>query len=81
MDGHVVSKDNGYITSKNGNRTQKWMTSGWELLVEWCNGSSDWVPLKNMQDLKDTNPVELDMTNKITEEPAFAWQVKYCLDK
>lgn len=57
------------------------MTFGWELLVEWFDGSTDWVPLKN---LKDTNPVKLAkyaVANKITEEPAFAWWVKYCLDK
>ncbi len=41
----------------------------------------DWVPLK---DLNDTNAIELAeyaVANKISEEPAFAWWVNYCLDK
>jgi hypothetical protein len=33
-------------------------TRGWELLVEWRNGSSDWVMPKGM---KDSHPVELAM--------------------
>jgi hypothetical protein len=54
---------------------------GWELLVEWRDGSTDWVALK---DLKDTNPIELAeyaVANKIAEEPAFKWWVSFCLQK
>ena len=77
----AISIQDGYDISRNGNRTPKRTTVGWELLVEWRDGSTDWVPLK---DLKDTNPVELAeyaVANKIAEEPAFKWWVDFCLRK
>jgi hypothetical protein len=45
-------------------------------LVSWKDGSTDWIPLK---DLKESNPVEVAkyaVANKIAEEPAFAWWVR-----
>jgi hypothetical protein len=54
---------------------------GWELLVEWKDGSSDWVAL---EDLKEFHPVELAAyaTNReIQDEPAFAWWVPHVLKK
>ncbi len=32
------------------------MTRGGKLLVAWLDGSTDWIPLK---DLKESNPVEV----------------------
>jgi hypothetical protein len=48
-------------------------TRGWQLLVKWKEGGSDWIPLK---DLKESYPVEVAeyaIANKISAEPAFAW--------
>ena len=45
------------------------------MLVEWRDGSSDWVSLK---DLKDSYPVELAVyakENSLEDEPAFVWWV------
>ena len=45
------------------------------------DGSTSWVPLK---DLKESNPVETAeyaVANFIHEEPAFAWWVKDVLRK
>lgn len=44
--------------------------------VEWKDGTTSWLPLK---DLKDSNPIELAeyaVANKVSEEPAFAWWVR-----
>ena len=68
--------EQGFHVSKNGNRTPKRTTRGWKLLVQWRDGTSDWVPLK---DLKDSNPVEVAeyaVSNGIDSEPAFHWWVK-----
>ena len=46
----------GMISLGNGNMVPKKTTQGWYLLVEWKDGSSSWIPLK---DLKAYNPVEL----------------------
>jgi len=57
------------------------MTKGWDLCVKWRDGSTSWLPLK---DVKNTNPVELAeyaITNKIADEPAFAWWIPEVLKK
>ena len=50
-------------------------TKGWDLCVLWKDGSTSWVPLK---DLKESNPIEVAefaVAHKIHHEPAFVWWV------
>ena len=75
-DDTAISKDQGFITSHNGNEVRRKTTKGWKLCVEWKDGSTTWVPLS---ELKASNPVEVSeyaVANHIVEEPAFAWWVK-----
>ena len=75
----AVSIDDGYIISKNGNKVPRKTTVGWELLVQWKDGSTSWCKLI---DLKSSNPVETAeyaVMNKIGEEPAFKWWAKHVL--
>jgi hypothetical protein len=77
----AVSLANGYITNTSGTRKPKITTAGWELEVEWKDGSVTWVPLKH---LKESNPVELAeyaVANRIEEEPAFKWWTRHTLRK
>ena len=77
----AIPKSQGTYVNPYGVRRRKTTTRGWELLVEWRDGSSDWVSLK---DLKDSYPVELAIYAKertIEDEPAFAWWVPYVLRK
>jgi hypothetical protein len=79
--GHALSKDDGFTTDRKGKRHPRITTRGWELQVEWRDGSATWVPLK---ELKQSNPVEVAeyaVANKIAEEPAFAWWVRDALRK
>ena len=78
-DDSAIAKVDGFIKSISGNLHCKRTTCGWKLLVEWKDGSVDWVPLK---DLKQSNQVELDeyaVSNEIIDEPAFNWWVKETL--
>jgi len=80
-DGTAVSKDDGYETTRDGVRRPRRTTKGWKLLVSWSDGTSSWVPLK---DLKESHPVqvaEYALANKILEEPAFAWWARHVLRK
>ena len=79
--GQALSKDDGFTTDRKGKRHPRITTQGWELQVEWRDGSATWVPLK---ELKQSNPVEVAeyaVANKIAEEPAFAWWVRDALRK
>jgi hypothetical protein len=80
-DGTAVRKDDGLETTKDGRTRPRYTTKGWKLLVSWKDGSTSWIPLK---DMKDSFPVELAeyaMANKLLEEPAFAWWAKHVLRK
>jgi len=69
----AVPKEAGYTIGYNRNRHMKKTTKGWDICVEWCDGTTSWLPLK---DVKQANPLELAKyasTNKILDEPAFAW--------
>ena len=71
-DGSAVSADDGMVA---GTQQRRWTTKGWSLLVEWKDGGSSWIPLK---DLKESNPIEVAeyaIANKLVHEPAFAWWV------
>jgi hypothetical protein len=80
-DNSAITIADGYTTGRAGNRIPKITTRGWQLLCQWRDGSSDWIPLV---ELKDSNPVELAeyaVANKIQEEPAFKWWVSTVLRK
>ena len=51
----AIDHENRYFI-KNGRKYAKWTTRGWLLCVKWKDGSTSWVPLK---DLKEGNPIEL----------------------
>lgn len=79
--GAAMTKDDGWLTTRSGHQVQKKTAHGWSLLVEWKEGSSDWVPLK---DLKESCPIELAecaKANKMDDEPVFVWWVNDALHK
>jgi hypothetical protein len=78
----AVPQSKGIYVNSYGVTRRKITTRGWELLVEWHDGSNDWIALK---DLKESYPVEelaiYAADRNIAEEPAFAWWVPYTLRK
>ena len=77
----ALSKDDGFIVKSNGDKVPKKTTVGWDVLVEWNDGSTQWIPIK---DVKESNPIDLAeyaVANKIAEGPAFAWWVPFVLRK
>lgn len=56
-----------------GKKNKKKTTAGWDLKVEWKDGSTSWLTLK---ELKNSNAVEVAqyaIDNRIDSEPAFDW--------
>jgi len=77
----AIPRSQGTYENAYGVKRNKATTRGWQILVEWRDGSTDWIELK---DLKESYPVELAMyavNNNISDEPAFAWWVPYVLKK
>ena len=79
-DSSAVSKEDEFFMCK-GKRVRRRTTRGWKLCVQWKDGSTSWVALK---DLKESNPVEVAeyaCSQSIETEPAFAWWVPFTLKK
>lgn len=80
-DESAITKEDGTFRTNSGNLRMKKTTRGWKLLVEWMDGTTDWMPLK---DLKEANPIEIAeyaVSNRIDDEPAFKWWVPYVIRK
>ena len=77
----MIVKGEDFILSSNGVKRRVETTRGWEILVQWKDGSTTWNKLK---DVKDSFPVQLAeyaVINKISNESAFAWRVGYTIKK
>ena len=77
----AIPKSAGTYIGRDGHTRKKRTTRGWEILVQWKDGSHDWIELK---DMKESYPVELAqyaINNNISDEPAFAWWVPHVLKK
>jgi len=81
VDDTAIKKEEGFTIGFNGNVHPKKTTRGWDICVEWRDGSTSWLPLK---DVKDANPLELAqyaVANGIAEELAFKWWVQEILKR
>jgi hypothetical protein len=66
-----------FMNASNGRPRRKQTAKGWELLLNWKDGSEAWVP-------KEAFPVqvaEYSVQSRIQEEPAFACWVPHVLKK
>ena len=77
--GQEVKHQDAFITTRTGTKRRRETTKGWDILIEWKDGSMNLVSLK---DAKDSYPVQLAefaISNRIAEEPAFAWWVPFVM--
>jgi hypothetical protein len=80
-DGDALTPEQGTYETSYGVIKKKITTKGWKLKVEWKDGTSSWIPLK---DLKESNPLdvaEYARSRKLLNQPAFAWWCPYTLRK
>ena len=66
----AVEKTDQFV-ERGGRRYKKKTTAGWDLEVEWKDGTMSWLPLSM---LKKDNPLEVAqyaIQNRIDDEPAF----------
>jgi hypothetical protein len=79
--GDAIPKARGLIYNQYGVPRKVQTTRGWELYVQWKDGSSSWISLK---DLKESFPIELARyarDRQLLDEPAFAWWARHVLKK
>ena len=73
--GTSISIEEVKIRSANGKERYNIMTRGWEVMVLWKYGSTDWIHLKYINDSNPVEVAEYAVANCIQDEPTFAWWV------
>jgi hypothetical protein len=71
----AMSVANMWITSHNGNKVLKRTTQGWQLCVQWRDGSTSWETLANLKSSHPLQLAEYAIQKGIDAEPAFCWWV------
>jgi hypothetical protein len=79
-DGHAVKLADMYIKHVSNKKVRK-TTKGWNLCVEWKDGTTSW---ERLADLKESNPVEVDeyaAAKSFLESTDFLWWAPHVLKK
>ena len=79
--GTKLKQQDAFITTKTGTKCRQETTKGWELLIEWKAGSTNWVSLKDIKESYPVQVTEFALATHISMEPAFAWWVPFVLKK
>jgi len=77
----AVHKANMWITSYNGNKQLRRTTQGWNLCVQWKDGSTSWETLANLKSSHLIQTAEYAIQKNIDSEPAFRWWVPHVLNE
>ena len=75
----VPKHEETFLTSQ-GIKRKKRTTQGWEFLVRWKGGTSDWVTPKESKESHPAQVADCTILNNLQEEPAFAWWLP-CVDR
>ena len=76
-----MKQQDAFIITKRGTKRRKETTKGWELLIRWKDGGTDWVALKDIKESYPVQVAEYAVSAHISEEPAFAWWASSVLKK
>lgn len=79
--GKQVEMDDGFVITPTGTKRKKETTVGWEMLLQWKDGSTTWVPLKDAKEAYPIQIAEFATATGIAEQPAFSWWVPFTLKK
>jgi hypothetical protein len=56
-------------------------TKGWEICIQWKDGTSSWHPLSEIKNSFPVHLAEYAVANSIQDEPAFKWWVKEAIKR
>ena len=77
----AIPKKDGWVQTSQGASKRVITTKGWDIKVQWKDGSTNWVPLR---DIKEANPLEVAeyaTRANIADQPAFAWWAPQALKR
>jgi len=68
---NALNVADGSYRTRAGNPVSKRTTKGWKLLLEWVDGSINWVRLAEVKEAYPLQLAEYAVANGIADEPAF----------
>lgn len=77
----AIPMNQGTFITKQGTKRKRRTTKGWDLLLRWKDGSSNWVSLKDVKDSYPIEVMEYAINHKIQDQPAFAWWIPFVKSK
>ena len=77
----TIPINQGTVKTHGAQLRPKITTKGWELKVEWADGTSSWLPLCEVKNANPVKVAEYAVVSKIDGEPAFKWWVSKTLRK
>ncbi len=80
-DGTEIVESDAFLTSANGVKRRKETTRGWEINVQWKDGSTTWHKLKDAKDSHPLDVAEHAVENRLSEKPSFKWWIPFILRK
>lgn len=79
-DGNAIAFADRFVTIC-GKQHIKRSTAGWQLCVEWKDGSTSWERLSDLKESYPEQVAEYAIAQGIEHEPAFSWWVPYTMKK
>ena len=80
-DGTKIKEEEYFIHMSNGNKRRTETTKGWEVFIQWKDGSSTWNQVKDVKESLLVQLLDYTVLNQISDEPEFAWWIKKVLKK
>ena len=80
-DKSALTKDQINFKTKSGKSRSRKSTKGWKMLVQFSDGSRQWVPLKILKEINPVEVAEFACARGIEKDPAFGYWVPYTLRK
>jgi hypothetical protein len=77
----AVALQDAFRTSRSGMKVRVPTTKGWEICMQWKDGSTNWLELKDVKNAYPVQLAEYAIGNRIQDEPAFAWWVPHVIKK
>ncbi|KAL7537428.1 hypothetical protein ACHAWF_005758, partial [Thalassiosira exigua] len=80
-DSTVLTEENDFIKVQGGGSKCIKTTKGWEMLVELKDGTSSWLPLRDVKEASSVELAEYALAMGLDKEPTYTWWVDYMLQK
>ena len=77
----AVPKKVGWIITPEGIKKRVITTKGWDIKVQWRDGSANWIPFMDMKEANPSEVAEYAIRACIADDPAFARWVSSTLKR